>query len=1310
MKLKTLKNRRIIIAFTILGFLSLNIFFLNLNTNQNSGINHRNNDDNLDKNLKLQDLASDNTYSGIGAPWNVTHWANRTDYNLEIEFENNTYDILEIPLTTGWEGYTLNAKINNLFDKRNWCNGSFNFGTDDNIETPDDDTELIENNFQNWTFGYEDVITYPAPPPPDWFVNPMSGNYLDTTYGPTDGHDCLELRIDGMDLSGDYYYDQGDRCWWNSSFEIPRGKVIDSKLEFEVKAIHIMDFNDFELRFYLNNERIYSIGGYNIKQLHGTSWGSFSIPQGLWTNSSNVYTNPVNSSVIDIRVELRQLIECGYGSGFTNYEYHQIFIDNVKLTVKAEAKPSQIQLKMNEHTVNDIVWGKGTVNQVNNWTTSLVQVNYSSTDVGELGGYIIDLNSDINLYVRKDSPETNYETNTGSLGTGFSVNNNSIVNWECYSYFAVPTGYQETEMRLQFPTDVNITWISEPQDPNTNRLSLCDNSTQGLLIIPVNAISTTPDGYWRIEATSPNYCERLTIYNNVTGEWLQNNTFLSGDFINITGKITDSSLISSYIQQTEAQLHIKFPNGTVWYSQNQLKSPDSNGYIYFDNFQIPSLPPNYEVGEYQAIITWNNSYISGLNETGVICKDFTIIHKSLLISDQYFYDEIFEGEMINLKVSFNDKENYDAIQNAIVYLDNFSGGRQYFSEISPGYYFLEFDTTGGVADNNTLTIYANSTSYTNSQVNVSVELIQQTVLTAEEYPTMQVIWNDNFTIHLNYTMKSTGDGISTMPTNNWLGETHTVEGNPGEYNITCNSSAYEVNKIHSLIINADKEGYESKTIIIGIFLIKRQINMSVYIDSLKVPELYQAKKSFHEVLSVSVRISDTVTSDFLSGEVLTLISENYIQNLTYTADFWYNLSIPCSPSNFSLGLNSIDIRFIKDNYEICIFSFQLLINQIELTIETIGFEDTINAEKGETITVQLQLLDPNTNKSVENASITYSWKYGIGSINQTTPGMYQASIILPEDIQGNYKFELIITPDNSTYRTTIYSFIVIIGDPIPGGNQLPSILLWIIIAILVSIVSVLGALSMRSYVILPRKRKKESELLSKTQRFKDLKNIQAIVVVHKLSGIPIYSKSYSILEKHKKELFSGFIQAITTVGEEFSEREASMEESKDSSKGYGIEKIIELDFKYFYCLIADKDDIRVVFILREKSSERLKSQVSNLILALNLKLSIELENWDGSLDRFEEVVPLIINEYFELHYKGSFRLPGKINLFQLRKDKSLNKLEVRTLNVIQSISKRNNNIVNLDNVIELVHEENKDLIIVAIESLIEKKFILPINS
>ncbi|MHA2281461.1 MAG: hypothetical protein ACXAC5_11455 [Promethearchaeota archaeon] len=1261
--------------------------------------------DNLVKGLKSQDLAPDNTFTGIGEPWNVTHWANRTDSDLDISFTNDSYDVLSIPLGNGWNGYTLNATITDLYDTRNWNNGSFNYGVDNNYQQDGNDSNYISNSFQNWTFGEYDFFD----------DSDMSGNYLDSTYVDSDGHDCLELRISGIsDPPQSYGYDGQDRCYWTSFIQIPRGEVIDSELKFDVRDMYLMDSNDFELRISINNEQIYTIGTYTLRQLCGDSWRSFSIPQALWTNSSNIFTNPINDSLLSINFTLIFNQADGFYftySGYDNMEYQQLFIDNIELIVKAEPKPSQIQLKMNNLDVDDIKWGQGAIEQDNLWTVSPIQANFTSEDIGELGGYTIDLETDLTLFVRKHTPETNWETDVSSLGTDFYVSNSSSVNWECYSYFAVPTGYKENEMKLNYPSDVIITWVSEPQDPGTNRLGQCDNSTPGLLIIPVDTISATPDGFWRFEAISPNYCEELTINNNATGSWDPAYEFLSGDYINFTSKITNSSLVSGHLQQTKAQLHVRFPNGSIWTAKTQFKSPDANGDVYFDYFQIPTTQPYYEVGEYEVLITWNNSYDPyGLNETGIFSNKFTVIHKSLLTPDQINYEEIIEDELINLKVSFNDIENYNAIQSAIVYLDNFAGGREYFSEISPGYYFLEFNTTKGVTGNNTLTVYANSSLYVNNQVNLTVEIIQQTVLTAQEYPTLQVVWGENFTIHLNYTTKSWGTGISTTPTNNWIGDTSVIEGNPGEYNMTCNSSAYEVNKMHSLIINADNEGYESQLIILGIFVIERDSSFSVYVDSIEISELDQVDKSFNEVVSISLRLYDISADNFLSNEVVALISENYVENLTYTSDFWYNTSILCSPLNFSLGFNSIDISFTKDNYEINIFTFQLYLRPIEIGVETIGFEDTLEAEIGETITIQLQLFDNNTFAIIENATVTFSWKYGIGQINQTSPGTYQVIIDLPEGLRGNYKFELVIIPESSTYRTTLYSFIVIIGDPVIGGNPLPSLLLWIIIVVLVSIVSALGVLSLRSYVILPRKRKKEAELLSKTQKFKDLNNIQAIVIVHRLSGVPIYTKTYSILEKHKKELFTGFIQAITTIGEEFTETEMEEKEKFDPKKdSYAIEKIIELDFKYFYCLIADKEDIRVVFILNRISSERLKVQISNLMLALNLKLSQELENWDGSLDLFEEMVPRIIGEYFELFYKGSFTIPKKTNLFKMRKEKSLSKMEIRVLNVIQSMSKRTEESITLNSIIDLVSEDNKDLVIEALEVLIERKLIIPVN-
>ncbi|MFX0167640.1 MAG: DUF2341 domain-containing protein [Promethearchaeota archaeon] len=256
---------------------------------------------------------------------------------------------------------------------------------------------------------------------------------------------------------------------------------------------------------------------------------------------------------------------------------------------------------------------------------------------------------------------------------------------------------------------------------------------------------------------------------------------------------------------------------------------------------------------------------------------------------------------------------------------------------------------------------------------------------------------------------------------------------------------------------------------------------------------------------------------------------------------------------------------------------------------------------------------------------------------------------------------------------------------------------WIIF-ISIIIISVLASLTVRSYVILPRKRRKESELLARTQRFKDLRNIQAIIIIHNLSGVPIFSRSYSILEKNQNELFSGFIQAITTVSEEFSENKAVDTEM--------VEKIIELDLKHFKCLITDEEDVRVAFVLKQKTSERLKSQIRAFIVELNLNLSEELENWDGSLDKFQSLIPSILNEYFELYYKGPFIITDAASRAKICKDHELSSMEKYILSIIDSIMKDETSF-HLDKIIELVAEQNKNLVIDALESLIKEELILP---
>ncbi len=973
MRIKTQKkhHRLVIIGSILILLLILDFSKLSFDSLIHTNAKNIQKDDfNLENMLNGQDLSFDNIHSGIGAPWNLTHLANRTDYDLLVSFTEGDYGMVDIPLGSGWKGYKMSAEIEGLVDERNWNNATFNYGADDGTANAgENDTTWIHNNYQNWTFEYNDT---------GLGTNPMSGNYLSNI----GGHDCLELRMDDDEEVVPPWstYDPDDKCWWSSSLQIPRGKMIDSSLKFDLYPNHLAQFNSWAFSIYLNAKRVYSIGTYTLLQYGVNTWHSFTIPQNIWTNSSNIFPNePLNNSLLDINLVL-ECVGGGNFSGFLNDDYQRIYVDNVELIVEAEVLPSYIELNMNQTIVQDIDWGRGTVEIEGDWESTNIFANFSSTDVGELGNYDINLRSNLNLYGIKNAPETNYETYADSLGTIFSVNNVSSVNWESYGFIAIPTGYSESEMLLEFPTDVVITAVFEPENPSSNILILCDNSISGRLVIPVDIISTNPDGFWKFEAISPNYCEDLTIFNNATGTWVRNDNFLSGDYINITAKITNSLEVSSYIQNTKAFLQIRFPNGTLWSGQSQFASVDSSGYVQFNAFQIPSVPPNYEVGEYEAIITWNNSYsLYGLNETGIIYKKFSVRHDSELIPDISFYEDIIDGSVLNLRVSFNDLENFDAIENAIIYTYNFTHPSiiQYFNEISPGYYFLEFNVTGAPnAGNNTLTIYANSPAFVSSEANITISIIKNTILTVDNDYFTGVPFEQNFTIQFNYTEIYSGIGIETNNlSTNWAGEQHFVMVTQGVYTLTCNASGpgYQPDKLYSMIITVKANMYQPQSIPIRIFITEKASFLELFINGTEKYEDDVVSIEFWQKLNITVTYKDA-SSNHLGGATIKLagggLSESFVEN-----PILGQYSFLLNASELGLGIDYLSIFANLTNYNPKSIRFitevterrtllEIYLNGINMTIDP-----STDIAIGKLLNITVRYTDLGGNH-IENATVT----------------------------------------------------------------------------------------------------------------------------------------------------------------------------------------------------------------------------------------------------------------------------------------------------------------------------------------------------
>lgn len=955
--LSSKKSKFFVVIIVIIFIFSININLISYIETDNSNINEY--QENITRKIptpNTNSISENNEYSGRGAPWNITHYANRTEKDLNVQFSEDDSDLVEIPLYPGWEGYKLKTNVSNLYDTRNWVNGTFHEGIDDGDGTcPSNDSADV----LNWTFSENDVVGY---------NNDMAGNYFNGSTGdPVQEKDYLELRMNGnngITEENRYFYNEGDECSWFSDINIPRGRIINSTFKFEVNPYYVANFNSWEVVLRINDIKIYSYGLYDLKEAGDGEWQNYSIPQSRWLNTSNIFpSGPINGSNVKVEVALLYSSEsAGYGpEDGEKREYQQVFIDNVELITTAEAYPSNLNLKLNDSYIYDINWGNGYINLIpdaDRWQPNSLNKTYfefQAEDTSILGNYLINLQADMNLYAIRDTPESNYETNENSLGTSFTITNNSRADWLTYCFVDVPENYAETRLTVSYPSDINITDVYDPQNPSKNILNLCDNSTPGFLNIPLENISLTPDGFWELNAKSPNYCSSLDLYSNSTGTWVNTNAIYAGDYLNITSKIENSTIVADYLNKTYAYATLRFPNGSLWTNKITFSKPDNNGNINFPLIRIPNSSIDYIAGEYEVIITWNNSYNTfNLNETGLIYKKFNVLHRSILLPEEDYYQDNFNDTIVNLRVTFNDLITNSSIEDANIYTYNFTDPslENYFSEISPGFYLLEFNVSGGNIGNNNITIYANSSYYENQQIDITIEIINETKLLIETDFISNANYDQNFTLQFNYSVKATGLGINTTEISiSWKADFFIQRIAQGGYILTANASSdfYEAGKLYNLTISITKVGYEKQIKFIDVFIteLESYIELEVNRNAIEPNDILTV--SVRDQLNISVFYND-INNDSIGGANAFIqiggSSEPLIE-IPHLNSYYYNLNA----TELGQGIDNLVVYAEKTNYKPSSIPFIVEIIEIETNIEI--YFDGINKTSDPTIEVPI---------------------------------------------------------------------------------------------------------------------------------------------------------------------------------------------------------------------------------------------------------------------------------------------------------------------------------------------------------------------
>ncbi|MFX1455962.1 MAG: hypothetical protein ACFFDB_11375 [Promethearchaeota archaeon] len=386
-------------------------------------------------------------------------------------------------------------------------------------------------------------------------------------------------------------------------------------------------------------------------------------------------------------------------------------------------------------------------------------------------------------------------------------------------------------------------------------------------------------------------------------------------------------------------------------------------------------------------------------------------------------------------------------------------------------------------------------------------------------------------------------------------------------------------------------------------------------------------------------------------------------------------------------------------------------HRIEVTKANLNFKYKIDQnwhESSPNSEIKFLINEVRNPETIRLIEYNYSPQYQDAKI-----GGFDVKSLISEEENINISIQLYIADEfalNRVITLTIDDITLDISyiEYLPASNSFV-ILLWWIIGILLVISSVLGFITLRSNIFIPRKVKRTNNLLLRIQKFKDADNIQGILLIHNISGLPLYSKNYSTLLKGMNTLFSGFLQAISVVGEEISRKKSRKSEFIQLDNKTSFQKVVEFDFKHFFCLILDLEELRTVLILKNKSSKRLKTQMLHFAIGAYLRFSEILKNWDNSTDIFKSEIPPLLNDYFNLYYKDAFKIAvDKSELQKLRKELNLPKREYRIMDDIYSKSEEFGNF-KIINLLEELSGKDEDTIIDAIESLISHKLIIPVN-
>ncbi|TFG20309.1 MAG: hypothetical protein EU533_06195, partial [Promethearchaeota archaeon] len=331
-----------------------------------------------------------------------------------------------------------------------------------------------------------------------------------------------------------------------------------------------------------------------------------------------------------------------------------------------------------------------------------------------------------------------------------------------------------------------------------------------------------------------------------------------------------------------------------------------------------------EIGEYYFSFNASKSFYE--NQTKLNLIQLNIIEQPLVLEFSSRVINAFGNSHAICRVTIKGEISNTPVPPANVSTD-WDNGYSVF-DYGNGTYSLNFSTNalpiGGVIEAFEIEVFANKTNF--GEVSDFITLIIQPIHTLANANSTNIVTyiNENFEVKVNYTVEGSGELISGgLCTVTWE-STYEITNVADGIIITYHTTNLNIDVYNSLI-RITKPGYEDALVSITAVINEQETNMSVLVNDIDIAQNSLVELYFRESVNLTARVFAVQEETYLTGGLLSILSNNYQKVFTESHPTYFSLIINIDGKNFSSGLNSIFLRYEKQNYTTFIFTFQFFI-------------------------------------------------------------------------------------------------------------------------------------------------------------------------------------------------------------------------------------------------------------------------------------------------------------------------------------------------------------------------------------------------